>query len=195
MYSNNGNSPTNGGGYHNNQGSLSRTGTPQNSLPRSSTAQQQQNAGNLSELDSLLQDLSSARYGSNLDKQHHQQQQHPQHPQQIGYNGTSSPSQMNTLIDSYKRPSVDSLLDELSNANSTGPIYAVPNGYLYNFFLFLFDFLFIKAFFNLRVTPGVAKNPSGGKHVTITVRETKTERLTPVNQGKFEFQRIRNIIH
>lgn len=100
----------NGGPYH--QGSLSRGNTPQNSLPRSSTPQQ--NPGNLSELDSLLQDLSSARYGSNLEKRN--------------ANGSVSPSP-NVLSDSIKRPSVDSLLDELSNAHNTGsPIYAVPNG-------------------------------------------------------------------
>lgn len=120
----NGNSPNGSGGTYSNQGSLSRNHTPHNSLPRSNTPQQQQKntGGNLSELDSLLQDLSSARYGSNIGG-----------PQ----NGTASPSQMHTLNDSYKRPSVDSLLDELSNANSTaGPIYAVPNGYLYlHFFL------------------------------------------------------------
>lgn len=108
----NGNSPSGGVGSYGNQGSLSRTHTPHNSLPRSNTPQKN-TGGNLSELDSLLQDLSSARYGSNIGG-----------PQ----NGTASPSQMNTLNDSYKRPSVDSLLDELSNANSTGPIYAVPNG-------------------------------------------------------------------
>lgn len=43
-----------------------------------------------------------------------------------GHGGTASPS---TLNDTYKRPSVDSLLDELSNA---GPIYAVPNGLDYS---------------------------------------------------------------
>lgn len=113
---NNGNSPSSGGGGVGNFGGGSggsRTQTPHNSLPRSNTPQQ--GGGNLSELDSLLQDLSSARYGSN-----------------IGQNGGGaiSPSQqMHSLNDSYKRPSVDSLLDELSNANNSGgPIYAVPNG-------------------------------------------------------------------
>ncbi|XP_037042323.1 leupaxin isoform X3 [Bradysia coprophila] len=129
----------NGGPYH--QGSLSRGNTPHNSLPRSSTPQQ--NPGNLSELDTLLQDLSSARYGSNLER---------------NANGSVSPSP-NVLSDSIKRPSVDSLLDELSNAHNSGPIYAVPNG----------------------APSQSVKGPAGGKHVTITVRETKTERLTPVN--------------
>lgn len=78
-------------------------------MPRSGTPQQ---AANLSELDTLLQDLSAARYGSNLEKRG---------------GGSTSPSQT-YLNDSIKRPSVDSLLDELSNAHSTGPIYAIPNG-------------------------------------------------------------------
>ncbi|KRG02790.1 paxillin isoform X3 [Drosophila mojavensis] len=47
------------------------------------------------------------------------------------------------------RPSVDSLLNELDNAH----IYAVPNG-------------------------SAHKSPTPGRHVTITVRETKTEKLT-----------------
>lgn len=52
-------------------GSLPRSTTPhQNSLPRSSTPQRLQasTSGNLSELDSLLQDLSSARYGNIMEK-------------------------------------------------------------------------------------------------------------------------------
>lgn len=119
---NNGNSPSGGGGG--NYGGVvggSRTQTPHNSLPRSNTPQQQGGGGNLSELDSLLQDLSSARYGSNIGGQNG------------GGGGRGggavSPSQnMHSLNDSYKRPSVDSLLDELSNANNSGPIYAIPNG-------------------------------------------------------------------
>lgn len=35
-------------------------------------------------------------------------------------------------------------------------------------------------YFNFRL--GASKSP-GGKHVTITVRETKTEHTTPVNQS------------
>jgi paxillin len=83
-------------------------------MPRSVTPQHQQlqnNAGNLSELDSLLQDLSNARYGAGLNG---------------APPGASSPSPY--ISDSIKRPSVDSLLDELSNANNSGPLYAVPNG-------------------------------------------------------------------
>lgn len=73
------------------------------------------NSGNLSELDTLLQDLSSARYGSNLDK--------------YGSNtGKSSLGSQNALNDSKSRPTVDSLLEELSNAQNSGPVYAVPNG-------------------------------------------------------------------
>ncbi|XP_043069848.1 leupaxin isoform X6 [Drosophila bipectinata] len=48
-----------------------------------------------------------------------------------------------------ERPTVDSLLNELDNAH----IYAVPNG-------------------------SAHKSPTPGRHVTITVRETKTEKLT-----------------
>ncbi len=153
----------NGGSYH--QGSLSRGNTPHNSLPRSSTPQQ--NPGNLSELDSLLQDLSSARYGSNLEKRN--------------ANGSVSPSP-NVLSDSIQRPSVDSLLDELSNAHNTGPIYAVPNGYVHeNLVIWSFEILKVSFFRHFRAPSQSVKGPAGGKHVTITVRETKTERLTPVN--------------
>lgn len=83
-------------------------------------------AGNLSELDSLLQDLSSARYGSNLDNSTTSASSTGgggvvyRNGHAAGTGGSPSP-----LNDTYKRPSVDSLLDELSNA---GPIYAVPNG-------------------------------------------------------------------
>lgn len=38
--------------------------------------------------------------------------------------------------------------------------------------------------FYYRSSTPASKNPHGGKHVTITVRETKTERMTPVNQGE-----------
>uniref|UniRef100_A0A1L8DMD9 Putative focal adhesion protein pinch-1 n=1 Tax=Nyssomyia neivai TaxID=330878 RepID=A0A1L8DMD9_9DIPT len=93
--------------------------------------------GNLSELDSLLEDLSSQRYGRSLDRK--------------GENGYTSSRYVN---DSTVRPSVDSLLDELSSANTTGITYAVPNG---------------------TSTPEPGVKP--GKHVTITVRETKTERM------------------
>jgi paxillin len=156
---NNGSSPTN---YQ----SLSRSNTPHNSLPRSVTPQyqqqqqqysqqyvqqqQQQNAGgNLSELDSLLQDLSSARYGSNTEKKDYYSNV---------ANGTTSPTS-NVLNDSTNRPSVDSLLEELSSAHTVPPVYAVPNGVSNN----------------ENLTPGP---PHGGRHVTITVRETTTEKIS-----------------
>lgn len=87
----------------------------ENSLPRSETPQ----AANLSELDTLLNDLSAANYSRNLAK--------------LGDLSVSpSQSYVNSsqtyLNDSIKRPSVDSLLDELSQAHSTQPIYAMPNG-------------------------------------------------------------------
>lgn len=56
---------------------------------------------------------------------------------------------MNSYATVEERPSVDSLLNELDNAH----IYAVPNG-------------------------SAHKSPTPGRHVTITVRETKTEKLT-----------------
>lgn len=75
-------------------------------------------SGNLSELDTLLQDLSQARYGSNLKK-----------------SGKSSLGSQNfELNDSIKRPSVDDLLEELNNAQATGPVYAVPNRYVNEIF-------------------------------------------------------------
>ncbi|XP_055596923.1 paxillin-like isoform X6 [Uranotaenia lowii] len=125
-------------------GSLPRSTTPhQNSLPRAAGTPQKlpgSTSGNLSELDSLLQDLSSARYGNIVEKQNQQN------------NGTTSPSPY-TINDSIKRPSVDSLLDELSNAN---PIYAVPYGN--------------------QSANAAAQQP--GRQVTITVRETTTEKMT-----------------
>lgn len=79
-------------------------------MPRSSTPQEP----NMSELDSLLQDLSTARYSSNVEKQNHAVK--------------SSPIQHNVLSETVKRPSVDSLLDELSSAQHVEPVYALPNG-------------------------------------------------------------------
>uniref|UniRef100_A0A182P4P0 Uncharacterized protein n=1 Tax=Anopheles epiroticus TaxID=199890 RepID=A0A182P4P0_9DIPT len=60
-------------------GSLPRSTTPHNSLPRSSTPQKLQTSasGNLSELDSLLQDLSSARYGNVAEKRKNQNANQP----------------------------------------------------------------------------------------------------------------------
>ncbi|XP_031629609.1 paxillin isoform X4 [Contarinia nasturtii] len=117
--------------------------TPGSQYSQTNTHYNNQNgtAGNLSELDTLLQDLSQARYSSNLNK-----------------SVKSSLGSQNELNDSIKRPSVDDLLEELNNAQASGPVYAVPNRLV-----------------------GSSKSP-GGKHVTITVRETKTERMTPVNQ-------------
>uniref|UniRef100_A0A182MG88 Uncharacterized protein n=1 Tax=Anopheles culicifacies TaxID=139723 RepID=A0A182MG88_9DIPT len=130
-------------------GSLPRSTTPHNSLPRSSTPQKMQTSasGNLSELDSLLQDLSSARYGNVGEKQ----------PNNAI---VTSPSPY-AINDSIKRPSVDSLLEELSNAHSN-PIYAVPHG-------------------NQN-----ANQP--GRQVTITVRETTTEKLTGTPSAQYQNQ-------
>ncbi|KAM8714911.1 hypothetical protein ACLKA7_002028 [Drosophila subpalustris] len=55
----------------------------------------------------------------------------------------------NSYASVEERPTVDSLLNELDNAH----IYAVPNG-------------------------SAHKSPTPGRHVTITVRETKTEKLS-----------------
>lgn len=127
------------------------------------------NSGNLSELDTLLQDLSSARYGSNLENKY----------------GKSSLGSQNALNDSNtNRPTVDSLLEELTNAQNSGPIYAVPNGWvsLWCWVVKLWgarNIYFVLIFF-FRVS--ASKSP-GGKQITITVRETKTERMTPVNQS------------
>lgn len=56
-------------------------------------------------------------------------------------------------MDQIQRPSVDSLLDELSNARSASPVYAVPH-------------------------ESADGKPKSGRHVTITVRETTTERVS-----------------
>jgi paxillin len=81
---------------------------------------------NLNELDSLLNDLSNARYGRNQQN-----------------NGVSQ-----DVVDQIQRPSVDTLLDEL-NVRSTSPVYAVPHD----------------------------EKPKAGRHVTITVKQTTTERV------------------
>lgn len=123
---------------HHQQQQQQRSSTPQN------------NAGNLSELDSLLQDLSNAKYNNSFDKK--------EHAVPTNYNGKVINQQQtitnyNTISESNKRPSVDSLLDELSTA-SANQIYAVPNG----------------------VSPTVIGIPPK-RHVTITVRETTTEKV------------------
>lgn len=88
--------------------------TPGSQYSQTTTHYNNQNgtSGNLSELDTLLQDLSQARYGSNLKPV------------------KSSLGSQNELNDSIKRPSVDDLLEELSNAQASGPVYAVPNRYV-----------------------------------------------------------------
>lgn len=80
-------------------------------------------SGNLSELDTLLQDLSAARYGPNQDKYGN-------------IAGKSSLGSQNALNDSIKRPSVDDLLEELSAAQNTGPVYAVPSRCVLKMFQF-----------------------------------------------------------
>lgn len=45
-----------------------------------------------------------------------------------------------------------------------------------------------------RSSTPASKNPHGGKHVTITVRETKTERMTPVNQGEIKKYNLDNAV-
>lgn len=128
-------------------GTIASTGGP------SSLQQQQLNtASNLSELDSLLEDLSSARFnGNGYDRKDNS-----------GPSGFhSTPSSKYNTYNSYasveERPTVDSLLNEMDNAS----LYAVPNG-------------------------ARNKSPTPGRHVTITVRETKTENLVgpegPVRQ-------------
>lgn len=68
-------------------------------------------------------------------------------------NKASSPGVSQDILDQIQRPSVDSLLDELSNARSASPVYAVPHD-------------------------GADGKPKSGRHVTITVRETTTERVS-----------------
>lgn len=78
------------------------------------------NSGNLSELDTLLQDLSAARYSTNVDK----------YGSKSGKSSLGSPQSDYALNDSIKRPSVDDLLEELSSAQNSSPVYAVPNRYV-----------------------------------------------------------------
>lgn len=99
--------------------------TPVSQYSTTTTHYNNQNGSNLSELDTLLQDLSAARYGSNLEK--------------YGKVGKSSLGSQNALNDSAKRPSVDDLLEELNNAQGAGAgaVYAVPTRWV----LFLFETL------------------------------------------------------
>ncbi|XP_070502038.1 leupaxin isoform X2 [Chironomus tepperi] len=92
-------------------------------------------SGNLNELDSLLNDLSNARYGGGFEKKHQQ-------------NSLKDSGISQDIIDQIQRPSVDTLLDEL-NVRSTSPVYAVPHD----------------------------EKPKSGRHVTITVKQTTTERV------------------
>lgn len=78
-------------------------------------------------------------------------------------NGNSSSGLSQDIIDQIQRPTVDSLLDELSNARSASPVYAIPH-------------------------ESADGKPKSGRHVTITVRETTTERVTGTpSQCKFLF--------
>ncbi|XP_023291474.2 leupaxin isoform X3 [Lucilia cuprina] len=149
---------SNSSSHYQNQGAIPRqqyNGTNVGGMgPTSASLHQQQlnTASNLSELDSLLQDLSSARYnGNGYDRK-----------DTSGPSGFhSTPSSKYNTYNSYasveERPTVDSLLNEMDNAS----LYAVPNG-------------------------ARTKSPTPGRHVTITVRETKTENLAgpegPVRQ-------------
>lgn len=178
-------SPVLNGGYNNGTGSptfnsLPRSSTPHRQTPLYSNGSGAATSGNLSELDSLLQDLSNARYGSSIEKRckwislwtkwskfFNIFSSFPALTQSSTLNGTASPSSPHVLNDTIQRPSVDSLLDELSNARSVSPVYAVPHEV---------------------VTPD-GKAPKPGRHVTITVRETTTERVagtpSPHLQSKF----------
>lgn len=105
----------------------------------------------ISELDNLLHDLSNGRYDTTLERKESSM------PVAYGISQVKAQpgSNYSTLSGTTKRPTVDSLLDELTNA-STNSIYAVPNG-----------------------SPSTAaKSPTPGRHVTITVRETTTEKLS-----------------
>ncbi|CRL02588.1 CLUMA_CG015798, isoform B [Clunio marinus] len=152
--------PQNGSAYENgnfNNNRQTSTSPTFNSLPRTSTPQNKAlysngtgsaTSGNLSELDSLLQDLSNARYGGGIEKKH-VNHSHASVPM----NGQPNPGLSQDIIDQIQRPSVDSLLDELSNARSVSPVYAVPHD-------------------------GADGKPKAGRHVTITVKETTTERVS-----------------
>lgn len=82
-------------------------------------------------------------------------------------NGSASPGLSQDIIDQIQRPSVDSLLDELSNARSGSPVYAVPH----------------------ETADG---KPKAGRHVTITVRETTTERVAG-EPSQCEYRRLLNV--
>ncbi|XP_028900385.1 leupaxin isoform X1 [Zeugodacus cucurbitae] len=145
-----GSSPVGQSYNYQNQGTLGRTSGAYNGSPV------QQNSKNLSELDSLLEDLSNARYNSNYEKK-----------ENIVPTSYSSISKYNTYNSSDERPTIDSLLSEMDNASN----YAVPNGSL-------------------------TKSPTPGRHVSITVRETKTETLAPEGPvGIVEKEIVQNDIY
>lgn len=84
-------------------------------------------------------------------------------------NGTSSSGLSQDIIEQIQRPSVDSLLDELSNARSASPVYAVPH-------------------------ESADGKPKSGRHVTITVRETTTERVSgSPSQCKYKINLKENV--
>lgn len=125
---------------HQHQGATPR---PHNALYGTANRGPPANANNLSELDTLLQDLSIGRYDGTLDKKgktsrislnltfHITNLHSTEAAMPVAY-GISQVKQQpgsnySTLSSTTKRPTVDSLLDELTNA-STNSIYAVPNG-------------------------------------------------------------------
>jgi paxillin len=105
----------------------------------------------LSELDMLLEDLSNARYNDKISRRKYDEENRGLKDLSVCENSI--------LTVEKKRPSVDSLLEELSNAHSYS-IYALPN------------------------TKEYYDDQKSGKHVVITVRETTTEKIrgTPSSQ-------------
>ncbi|KAL5280052.1 TGFB1I1 family protein [Megaselia abdita] len=118
------------------------------------------NSGNLSELDSLLQDLSNGRYNGNGTENR------KENVVPITYNGHQSGNHSNfsTMDRNSKRPSVDSLLDELTHASSN-VVYAQPQQHING---------------GNQYHGGV---PKPGRHVTITVKETKSEKMSGPQGG------------
>lgn len=118
-----------------------------------SNAMHSQATGNLNELDSLLNDLSNARYGSRFDQKRKLlggswhvvwimtltrkyfvfvflffKKKIKNLEQQ---NNVKDANVSQDIIDQIQRPSVDTLLDEL-NVRSTSPVYAVPHDEVIN---------------------------------------------------------------
>lgn len=119
---------------------------------KGTTKKEPQANGNLSELDSLLQDLSAVRYGNGVENK--------SYTSKNIYSNQQSPGLSQDVMDQIQRPSVDSLLDELNNTRSISPVYAIPH----------------------------EEKPKGGRHVTITVKETKTERVS--GQPSYQTQNL-----